>query len=520
MATVGSTERSPLLRATSPRANGGHSSLNPHAVAFTFVPGRAMPPPPAAASSTPLPKVTPLVAPVTPVTPAPAPVPAFASVPVSVQPSPRAMESTSPTSSSAVASIHSSVVAPASPPRFAAATPQVQPQLASTVLVRTRSHSVASSNASHESAESGSSEGSESSESSICEACPTRRAFQRAHYIQFAVSAVLVTLAFVLLAWWKHEIRFAELVIGASAWLAGEALKQVVFELLTWESKGSNGVPTPGTGLVLPTSVHAVLQELLRLGAIILVVALLPDPEIKGPRIPTRTDEPPLPPLDGLFFSALWFAMGWALVEIIWGSRDFWRRMRLYDDVLGEDTDEEAAVGDLAEPLLEHSTMTEYGTGPLPNGAGANGLDKTNDGAAANTSAFDRAVEERLDRETSDAELDARIRSLEREEIEAQLGVPLYEIPVAVVVVWRVDSILLSLVATLVLSLPFRTSAPTLIAFPLWPTFSAVAVVHILLSMMWILRVRHVGIPAISYMTLIILLFLLFAALGAWGALV
>ncbi|SCZ89659.1 BZ3500_MvSof-1268-A1-R1_Chr9g10531 [Microbotryum saponariae] len=533
MATVGSNERSPLLRATSPRANGGHSSLNPHAAAFTFVPGaRAMsPPPPAAASSTHLPEATALGAPaVFALAPAPAP------VHVSVHPAPRAMESSSSTHASAVVSTHNSA-APHSPPRFAAAPPQplVQPQLASTVLVRTRSHSVSSSNASHESAESGSCEGSGSSESSICEACPTRRAFQRAHYIQFAVSGVLVTLAFVLLAWWKHEIRFAELIIGASAWLAGEAFKQVVFELLTWESKDPDGVPTPGTGLVLPTSVHVVLQELLRLGAIILVVALLPDPEVvtpqggmpqppspprRGHRYPHEPTRPPLPPLDVLFFSALWFAMGWALVEIIWGTRDFWRRMRLYDDVLGEDTDEEAAGGDSVEPLLGHSTTTEYGTGSLTNAAGANGMDKSHDRTVANTSAFDRAVEARLDRETSDADLDARIRALEREELEAQLGVPLYEIPVAVVVVWRVDSILLSLVAALVLSLPFRTSAPTLIAIPMWPTFGAVVVVHILLSMMWILRVRHVGIPAISYITLIVLLFLLFAALGAWGALV
>lgn len=36
---------------------------------------------------------------------------------------------------------------------------------------------------------------------------------------------------------------------------------------------------------------------------------------------------------------------------------------------------------------------------------------------------------------------------------------------------------------------------------------------------MWLLRVRYVGIPSISYATLVILLALTFGSLAAWGAL-
>lgn len=58
--------------------------------------------------------------------------------------------------------------------------------------------------------------------------------------------------------------------------------------------------------------------------------------------------------------------------------------------------------------------------------------------------------------------------------------------------------ILLSLVLTLVLSLPFRTSAPSLVAFPLVPTFVAAAAAHAFISLLWVARIRAVGIPSIS----------------------
>jgi hypothetical protein len=79
--------------------------------------------------------------------------------------------------------------------------------------------------------------------------------------------------------------------------------------------------------------------------------------------------------------------------------------------------------------------------------------------------------------------------------------------------------ILLSLVLTLLLSLPFRTTHPSLVPFPLWPTFIAAATIHVLISLCWILRVRFVGIPSISYGTLVLLVGALFGVLAAWGAL-
>lgn len=83
----------------------------------------------------------------------------------------------------------------------------------------------------------------------------------------------------------------------------------------------------------------------------------------------------------------------------------------------------------------------------------------------------------------------------------------------------KVHRILLSLVFTLFLSLPFRTTSPSLVAFPLLPTFLGVALVHSILSALWVLKVKSVGIPSVSYASLVTLVGLTFASLGAWGVL-
>lgn len=75
------------------------------------------------------------------------------------------------------------------------------------------------------------------------------------------------------------------------------------------------------------------------------------------------------------------------------------------------------------------------------------------------------------------------------------------------------------MVLTLLLSLPFRTTSPSLFAFPLLETFVATTTLHVLIALLWVSRVRWVGIPAVSYTTLVLLLGALFAVLAAWGAL-
>ncbi|BGP16800.1 hypothetical protein JCM10213v2_004804 [Rhodosporidiobolus nylandii] len=356
------------------------------------------------------------------------------------------------------------------------------------------------------------------------------RTFQRLHLLVFALSFVLLFLLPVtLLVAYRREVRWAPFALGVASWLAGETLREVIFELLTFEggvALGADGEEERGhvaKKLALPTVVHAVAQEFLRLGAVALAVALLPTPSSPFPSassvyLPTQKEanqpapRPPLPPLDTLFFSALWLALGWAAVEILWGSRRLWKQLELYEDVLpapgqgfvelSGDEEERALFGvehrdyALGEPAVAHEgeagSVVDYGT-PAP----------------PDPEEWEADEEDYL----------ARLREVQRDELEAQLGVPLFEIPVGVVMIWRLDSILLSLVLTLLLSLPFRLTPPSLFAFPLWPTFASAAFLHALLSWIWLARVRAWGVPAISYASLVLLVLLCFAVSGAWGVL-
>lgn len=273
------------------------------------------------------------------------------------------------------------------------------------------------------------------------------------------MSIIICSGLFSALYIWKDEVRWWELGLGVTAWLAGQSLKELVFEVFKWESLDRNGVPRRGGGMGLPTTAHAILQEMLRLGAIGLAVTLLPEPSsavfsptAMMPRPPSPPSSPrrPLPPLDTLFFSALWLALGWAFIEIFWGSRDFYRRMRLYDDVLEEfegeveerqNWDEEDDVGEIRDTPTISGARGAYVTNVRTYGATtsqAGGTDKNLQ--FLTNSAFDRVLGDPMAREEQEIELDARIRRVERDEVEAQLGLALYEIPVIVVVIWRIDS--------------------------------------------------------------------------------
>ncbi|BGP40708.1 hypothetical protein JCM10449v2_004670 [Rhodotorula kratochvilovae] len=346
------------------------------------------------------------------------------------------------------------------------------------------------------------------------------RTFQRLHLVQFALTFLFlfVVPVAVVVALAPHELRWEAFLLGVASWLAGEQLREVVFELFTpspsppedtydplaIEADGEPLPPVPPAAaaaahLALPTVVHALAQEALRLGAVALVVKLLPSPSALVPPPPRPPHgRAPLPPLDPLFWSALWLALGSAVTEILWGSRRLWKQLELYEDVLpsSEAVDEERVL---------------------------RGVRRAEDGEVEDDegSVVDCGVEAELATalEGDDA-FQRRLRALQRDELEAQLGVPLFEIPVGVVMIWRLDSILLSLVFTLLLSLPFRLTPPSLLPFRLAPTFLCAALAHALLSYAWVARVRTWGIPSVSYGSLVLLVGGLFAVLGAWGVLV
>lgn len=106
---------------------------------------------------------------------------------------------------------------------------------------------------------------------------------------------------------------------------------------------------------------------------------------------------------------------------------------------------------------------------------------------------------------------DAYVRERKRLEFEKSYGCHLWEIPVIIIAIWRLDATLLNLTLTLFLALPYHNNRddlpprrhPTLpVQLPLWPTFAAVVVLHWLLSLIWTLGVRvrryGFGLPALS----------------------
>ncbi|GJN91066.1 hypothetical protein Rhopal_004081-T1 [Rhodotorula paludigena] len=354
------------------------------------------------------------------------------------------------------------------------------------------------------------------------------RTFQRLHLAQFALTFLLLfVLPLAVLVAYTRDVQWQAFLLGVASWLAGEQLREVVFELVTpAQSALAATAGPPPAALALPTVVHALAQEALRLGAVALVVKLLPTPPPRAPPAfppsggfsaisllaepPHGAPRAPLPPLDPLFWSALWLALGSALTEILWGSRRLWKQLELYDEVL--------PVVDAGAALGEEGVLR----GLPRNGAGLYGA---MDGAEnANGSLVADEDDEDGDGDSLASTLDEEefqlaLRARQRDELEQQLGLPLYEIPVAVVLIWRVDSILLSQIFTLLLSLPFRLTPPSLIPFPLAPTFALVALTHALLAYLWLTRVRSWGVPKCSYASLVLLMAGTFATLGAWGVL-
>lgn len=338
------------------------------------------------------------------------------------------------------------------------------------------------------------------------------RTFQKLHLLVFVLTFLLLfVLPVTLLALYRQEVRWQPFLLGLASWLAGETLREVIFELFTFSgsgrsSSGEGAIALPSdeeeeqgleavtrtrvdsnARLALPSILHSVAQELLRLGAVAVAVALLPPavgPIIsdillatatsdstlstshRRPRIPYPPPRRPLPPLDPLLWSVLWLALGWASVEIAWGSRRLWKQLELYDDVLGGGLgDEEAVLRGVPreEEREEGEDASDAGSviihGHLPESENgrpdARRFSMDGEGGAVEREA--EGLEHEEDYEvseagTEDSEYDEewfqqRLKEVQREELEASLGVPLYEIPVGVVFVWRLDSCVLSLLS-------------------------------------------------------------------------
>ncbi|GMK58396.1 hypothetical protein CspeluHIS016_0504280 [Cutaneotrichosporon spelunceum] len=280
---------------------------------------------------------------------------------------------------------------------------------------------------------------------------------------------------------YPHPFFWKAFLIGTFASMAVQSLRVPMFILVSWLPLGGNAA------VVVSTAAHVVVHEACRLVSVPLT-------------IPSPTSG---------FHSSYWLGLGWGAAEAAWGIVQGYSQLSLYEDL-----SDPWAIRDLScDECEEDECLPEE-------------LD-LEDEAGANDDL---------------AELEDRVEILERMrargELEDVMGLPFPLIPFALHVLWRIDTLILNLGLTLILSgfyfdpEPIYKHESAAVARD-WPPIApkptpsrwlplawvAVTVVHIALSLVWKV-VGRVGVGAVTWGGLIVALGSVFAGLGVWGGVV
>ena len=319
-----------------------------------------------------------------------------------------------------------------------------------------------------------------------------------------------------------------EILTAGAAWIVGFALRLPLFYLATLFHTYVNGFT-----LVLSTLFQVVSEELLRLSVLVLLGIQLER---------TREDEegPWVDSWDPAFTRVWWIAMGWAAADVVVGLAQGYDQLSLYKDVLPPYSS--PSPRDSPSVSVRHSP-TRTGKQPLrPTSATATQPHSHSPPSIAVHSTQPSQGTLTPDLETQISHLLA-LKS--RAEIEDVYGSPLPNIPLFLMFLQRLDSILLSLGLTLILSAAYvsgayagggagETTTPAVSAaavlreeegltpvqvMAIAPTFIALVGVHFALGAIWTALPR-IGVHPASYVGLLISLGCFFAGLGGWGALV
>ncbi|RXK40497.1 hypothetical protein M231_02149 [Tremella mesenterica] len=255
--------------------------------------------------------------------------------------------------------------------------------------------------------------------------------------------------------------------------------------------------PTP-----ISTIVHTLLHELLRLSTLPIIV---PSP-VSG------------------FHSSYYLGLGWGTAEVTWGVVKGWEQLTLYEDIMPS----------LPPPSASHSPLLE------PSVPNTQGKDIQ---SVVPSSSVGTDVEEDLElqREMEEEEelfkkVDILERMRARRELEEVIGIPFPNIPFPLHLLWRLDTLLLNLGLTLIISSFYFNPRPiyhhpsiiiTEVATVargtpskwLWLAWTSVAILHLIVNLTWKV-VGRVGVGAVTWGGLIVALGSVFAGLGCWGGLV
>ena len=341
---------------------------------------------------------------------------------------------------------------------------------------------------------------------------------------------------------WPYSISpslIREILTAAAAWTVGFALRLPLFYLATLFHTYINKFT-----LVLSAFFQVFSEELLRLSVLVLLGIKLErgrDDEEGGKAWGEAWGDV----WDPAFTRVWWVAMGWAVADVVVGLVQGYDQLSLYKDVLPP----------YPSPSLRNSPSVSVRHSPT-----RTGKQPRRPSAATTTTAQPRphsyshsppgivVHSVHPSQEILTPDLETQISHLlalkSRAEIEDVYGSPLPNIPLFLMFLQRLDSILLNLGLTLLLSaayvlsalgVPLKTTAPAASVVLMregdgltWaqveaiaPMFMALVGVHFALSAIWTAGgLPRIGMHTASYVGLLVSLGCFFAGLGEWGALV
>ncbi|KAK6909398.1 hypothetical protein I203_103416 [Kwoniella mangroviensis CBS 8507] len=317
---------------------------------------------------------------------------------------------------------------------------------------------------------------------------------------------------------YPHPILFKPFLIGIFASCTVQTIRVPVWVVVSW-FKLSIGQTT-----FWSTSLHAIIHELLRLSTLPLIT---------------------ISPTSG-FHSSYYLGLGWGLAEVTYGIIQGWEQIELYKEVM-------RPSGSLSLSSDPNDRDVEAQT---TGGNGTARTNKTHEGMLSSVlersdeedsqviyddlNQQDQEEEEIEEEEEEEEELERKVEILERmrarRDLEEVIGLPFPNIPFPLHLLWRLDTLLLNLGLTLLLSsfyfnsTPIYRHSPSVVrhdaAVPdsqphkwLWQVWALVSLLHVAVSLVWKV-VGRVGIGAVTWGGLIVALGSVFAGLGCWGGLV
>ncbi|TCD67743.1 hypothetical protein EIP91_011985 [Steccherinum ochraceum] len=277
----------------------------------------------------------------------------------------------------------------------------------------------------------------------------------------------------------------------------------------------------PALVTILFQLAYALIYNLLRLSAIPVL------------RLRHEMDFPSPTWHDLTFRRVWWLALGWAAIETTVGIVQDYQQIALYKDVMIPEEKINEVMGQpgsgsasrFGESQEEILVLSPRSPDEMP------ALQRHDSGASdgvsqAASAQLDEAIELEVDRD-----IERLVNLKEREELEEIYGIPIIRIPVFLSCLQRIDSIIITLGITLILSATYlrsrisisistQSSPPLSSNHPFLVTFPLTLLLNTFLSLLYTpLVLPRIGVHTTAYIGFLVGLGCLFTGLGLWRAL-